>query len=351
MASESFLFGQKPELSLVSQEDQGEWAVQLHLQKGQAYKPASFKVFTAEEWAERHEEGQYISGRKGQLGEQRWTFTPHFPFTEGKKYVAFYPGVSLLRFEIPKPVYPVTKLVAIYPLQDTVPENLLKMYLHFSAPMSVGNSYQHLRWGNAQGDTLVLPFLELEPELWNEDRTRLTLWLDPGRVKRDLVPNQLLGAPLVAGEDYTLAVDKNWNDIHGNPLDSDFMISIRVGVADRERPRPDSWKLIQPNAESKQALVLEFGEVLDYALMQRTMTVWNEQGQEIKGRVRIGPKQDTWQFYPEHPWQIGTYKILIDSKLEDLAGNNLNRNFDVDLQAPQQQDTSKPYDTLHFSIR
>ena len=216
--------------------------------------------------------------------------------------------------------------------------------------MSVGNSYQHLQWGNAQGDTLILPFLELEPELWNEDRTRLTLWLDPGRVKRDLVPNQLLGAPLVAGKEYTLVVDKNWKDIHGNPLARDFLLSIRVGEADRERPKPEAWKLIQPKAGSKEALVLQFGEALDYALLQRAITVWNQEDQQIKGQIQIGSKQATWHFHPNHPWQTGDYKIMIDSTLEDLAGNNLNRNFDVDLQAQEQQDISKPYHTLLLSI-
>ena len=33
-------------------------------------------------------------------------------------------------------------------------------------------------------------FLELENELWNPEHTQLTLWLDPGRIKRDLIPNQ-----------------------------------------------------------------------------------------------------------------------------------------------------------------
>lgn len=351
LASKGSLLGQKPALTLVSKDEQGGWTVQLRLEEEQTYQPANFQVFTASEWTERHEDGQAIAGKKEQMGEQRWAFSPYFPFTEGMEYVAFYPGVSLLKFQIPKTAHPVTKLVAIYPKQDTVPENLLKMYIHFSAPMSVGNSYRHLQWRSAEGDTLVLPFLELEPELWNEDRTRLTLWLDPGRVKRDLVPNQLLGAPLVAGKDYRLVVDKNWKDIHGNPLKGDFQIYIRVGEADRERPKPDAWNLIQPEAGSRQALVLNFGEVLDFALMQKTISVWNQQDQQIIGQIQIGPKQDNWQFYPETPWQSGTYKILIDSKLEDLAGNNLNRNFDVDLQSQAQQNTAKSYHTLFLSIR
>ena len=41
-------------------------------------------------------------------------------------------------------------------------------------------------------------FLDLQPELWNAEGTVLTLWLDPGRIKRDLIPNKELGIPLKA---------------------------------------------------------------------------------------------------------------------------------------------------------
>ena len=48
-------------------------------------------------------------------------------------------------------------------------------------------------------DTIPSIFLDLQPELWNKERTILTLWLDPGRIKRDLQPNKKLGLPLELG--------------------------------------------------------------------------------------------------------------------------------------------------------
>ncbi|NRB51560.1 MAG: hypothetical protein HRU41_28060 [Saprospiraceae bacterium] len=343
--------GQDSVLSLMQKGDKGKWGIQLDLQEKQTFDPSNFKVYTTKEWSAQHQAGQAIAGRTEQLSEQSWAFIPHFPFTEGMEYVAFYPGVKLLKVQIPKADYPLTDVIAIYPNQDTIPENLLKMYLYFSAPMSVGNSYKHLHWYSGKGDTLNLPFLQLEPELWNEDRTRLTLWLDPGRVKRDLIPNQLLGGPLVNGEHYVLQVDQGWKDRQGNPIKNEMVVQFAVGRLDRNKPKPNSWKLLQPSAAGQNPLILQMGDILDYALLQHTITVWSSQEQQIAGRVQVNQEQTEWHFYPDLPWASGDYYIKIDSKLEDLAGNNLNRLFDVDLQTQKQENEPQAYHYLPFTIK
>ncbi len=345
------IFGQDAQLILVPLENEKGWGLRLNLHQEQVFDPSSFQVFTAQEWSNHYQEGQSIAGRKEKLDQQIWVFYPYLPFTEGMEYVAFYPGSNVLRFQLPKKDHLPTKVLAIYPEKDTIPENLLKMYLYFSAPMSVGKSYKHLHWMSAEGDTLDLPFLQLEPELWNEDRTRLTLWLDPGRVKRNLVPHQLLGAPLVEGENYILQVDKDWKDKHGKPVEHEMAFQFTVGKADRQKPIPASWKLVQPLNGSRDPLILHFDEVLDYALLQHTITIWDRQDQLIKGSVEVAQQQQEWYFYPDLPWTFGKYQIRIDSKLEDLAGNNLNRLFDVDLQARDQAPTSAIYHFLEFIIR
>jgi hypothetical protein len=38
-----------------------------------------------------------------------------------------------------------------------------------------------------------------------------------------------------------------------------------------------------------------------------------------------------WRFTPEQPWKPGEHRITIDPELEDLAGNNLRKPFEVDL--------------------
>ena len=72
----------------------------------------------------------------------------------------------------------------VYPSADRLPENQLKFYLHFSAPMSQGDCYRHIKLLDARGKAVDLPFLELDQELWDPTGTRFTLFFDPWRIKR-----------------------------------------------------------------------------------------------------------------------------------------------------------------------
>ena len=64
----------------------------------------------------------------------------------------------------------------------------------------------------------MLPFVELEQELWNRDQTRLTLLFDPGRIKRGVKPNVDMGPVLLEGHRYTLVIDRDLKDANGAPL-------------------------------------------------------------------------------------------------------------------------------------
>src|SRR5690606_15281787 len=84
------------------------------------------------------------------------------------------------QFRLPAaPPQPPTQVVAIYPSAGALPENVLKFYIHFSAPMSRGEAYRrvHLYRGD---EPIEDPFLELGEELWDADQTRFTLFIHPG---------------------------------------------------------------------------------------------------------------------------------------------------------------------------
>ena len=66
--------------------------------------------------------------------------------------------------------------------------------------MSRGHIYDHIRLLDAQGAPVELPFLEIDEELWNAEMTRLTLFIDPGRIKRGVKPLEEIGPSLVAGQ-------------------------------------------------------------------------------------------------------------------------------------------------------
>ena len=116
-----------------------------------------------------------------------------------------------------------------------LPENLLRFYIYFSAPMSRGEAYRHIRLLDAAGKPVDTPFLELDEELWSRDGMRFTLLFDPGRIKRGLKPREELGPVLEAGKSYQLVVDRDWLDAEGNPLKTEFRKTLRP--ARRTRPR------------------------------------------------------------------------------------------------------------------
>ena len=135
-------------------------------------------------------------------------FEPLVPFTNGLQYQVLLNDSLLSEIGIPLDDHIAPELISIYPTQDTLPENLLKIYLQFSQPMVEGRSLDYLTLIRTDGDTMKGTFLDLQPELWNVESTVLTLWLDPGRIKRDLIPNKAMGAPLNVDEKYVLHISR-----------------------------------------------------------------------------------------------------------------------------------------------
>jgi len=280
----------------------------------------------------------------------RILFEPLIPFSRGLTYELIFRDKKIGEFFIPAvDTHDAPQLLACYPKQDTVPENLLKIYLRFSHPMREGQSNKYIRLIKNGTDTLHDVFLDLQPELWNEDRTVITIWLDPGRIKRDLQPNLRLGAPLQEKGKYKLIVSKQWQDAQGVPLQKDFTKSFIVGKRDSLSPDPDRWKILPPKAGSQQPLTIDAGEPLDHFLLMESFRVAGKDGNTIKGKFETDQKDKICSFTPAETWVAGNYALLIESKLEDLAGNNLNRPFDRDITKTKQPSTQTSY-RKNFSI-
>lgn len=278
-------------------------------------------------------------------------FCPLIPFSKNLTYQAQFPEVPYFTFKpVPPKNYTQTIITEVFPTTDTLPENNLKMYLYFSAPMSDGNAYQHIQFKDDKGEKLATPFLELTPLLWNDDRTRLTVWFDPGRVKRDLLRNQKLGAPLVAGKNYSVHISKNWKDVNGYSLATDFVKKIVIKQADRMAPSPNNWQATVPKANTKTPVIIHFGEALDHALAQKSLTLYNKKGKRVEGKAILSDTDKEWIFTPLNNWQSNPYRIQISAKLEDLAGNNFNRLFDTDLEKQNLPKRNSPYYYFDFRI-
>lgn len=263
-------------------------------------------------------------------------FEPRFPMTAGVRYSAVFHSTSgktlESEFGLPAlPADPTTVVEQIFPSGNLLPENQLKFYLHFSAPMSPGQAYGHVLLLDEIGEPIAIPFLELGEELWDRSGKRLTLFIDPGRIKRELKPLEEVGPVFSAGKRYTLVVDRRWEDARGQPLKQSFFKPFTVGPADRKALAPSTWKLETPRAGSHGALTVQFGEALDRALAEGLLWVAASNGKVVAGEVDVGPEEKSWRFLPQAPWAAGAYNLVAQTTLEDLAGNNVGRTFEVDI--------------------
>ncbi len=287
-----------------------------------------------------------------QLAGDEIIFEPLVPFTRGLRYAVWLRNRRLGEIAIPTLAAGDTPVVlAIYPSQDSLPDNLLKVYLHFSRPMREGQSQTYVTLLKNKTDTLPGIFLDLQPELWNADRTMLTLWLDPGRIKRDLIPNKRLGAPLHVGSHYQLIVSAGWPDQQGASLAKATTKSFLTSQRDSLSPVPARWMIHAPTLGSLQPLDVAFGEPLDYSLLTETLHVITESGQPVSGKWHPADEEKRSSFKPDKPWKAGRYRLQVDSRLEDLAGNNLNRPFDRDITRKEVTATAQPFAVLFFNVR
>ena len=259
-------------------------------------------------------------------------FMPAFPLEPGRTYQARLDlgrlgdeGVSPVEARLtPAPaVGPAPRLLAIYPSGPGAPQNLLRLYLQFSAPMS-SVSPGALILLDQDGRALEEPFLPLGYELWSPDRTRLTVLVDPGRVKRGVLPQPVLNA----GERYTLVVGNDWRDAQGRPLATGASHRFKAGPPERRALDLGAWRVAPPQTGTRSPLRLTFDRPLDRALLSSALGVSTALGERLDGQVAVEAGEERWSFTPARPWTPQTYQVVAQPWLEDTAGNRPGRPFE-----------------------
>ena len=279
-------------------------------------------------------------------------FTPQFPFDAGQRYEVVFDPSSLpsardhsapipsraVRTTVEVPALdrePSTRVAAVYPTGPEVPENHLRLYIVFSAPMGLGSGNPHVRLLDERGEPVADAFLPLDVDLWNADRTRYTILYDPGRVKRGIRPNAELGRPLSADRRYTLAIDAAWRDAAGQPLVAPFRREFRVGPPRERALDPAAWQLDLPAGGTRDSLAVRFPVPLDYGLLQSALRVRTGEGRPLAGEIRVEQGETRWTFAPRAPWRPGEYRLVAAATLEDVAGNRIGRPFELDAAGAQ----------------
>ena len=199
--------------------------------------------------------GQNIAGDSPPAVEGRYavtgaaiTFTPLFPFDPGRPYrVVFDPSrlphprqAAVIAEVVRLPALatePTTVVTAVHPSAGVVPENLLRIYIEFSAPMGNGAGLDFVKLVELSGPggrterVETGAFLPVEANFWSPDHTRYTLFFDPGRVKDGIFPNRQSGRPLRAGRRYVLDISPAWTDANGLPLLTGYRHAFLAGPA------------------------------------------------------------------------------------------------------------------------
>jgi len=266
-------------------------------------------------------------------------FTPRFAAVGGTVYAvvgrqdAHDDWSERARVSVPaSQLKPSTVVETIDPGCEQVPANLLRFSVTFSAAMEEGSAAGRIHLRDADGADLPGTLFEMPPELWDRDRRRLTVLLEPGRIKRGLQPNLQAGPPLREGMAVTVVVDPGIRDAAGAELVMGARRDFRVGPAVRSRVDPARWDVHWPGAPDD-SLVVRFDRPLDRALVRGCLRPTDGHGQPVPGRASLDTISSEWVFTPDAgAVSDASWSLHIDTRLEDLAGNSVRRVFDRDLE-------------------
>jgi hypothetical protein len=269
-------------------------------------------------------------------------FRPRYPFDPGRRYRARIDPARLITpradaqvertFALdPLPAGPPTIVTGVSPGGQVWPENLLRFYIHFSAPMSRASALGHVRLEDAQGVEVKAAFLPLDVDLWNADHTRYTVFFDPGRVKRGIRPNVELGRAMEAGKRYAVVIGQSWPDGAGRPLGATYRYEFTAAAGIERAIDVTAWRVEPPPVSSRSPLTLAFPWALDHGLLQRAIGVRLRGAGPIAGEVAVGHAERTWSFTPRDPWRPGDYELVVLTLLEDPAGNRVNQPFEIEM--------------------
>ena len=220
----------------------------------------------------------------------------------------------------------------VYPTANELPDNLLRFYVYFSKPMRRDDVLSSIKLVDQTGATVAGAFIENKYNLWSPDGQRLTLLLDPGRVKTGLVAHKTLGRALIPGQRYSLTINNTALDTDGCQLSNTYEKSFVAVNSDLASPDIQKWHVIKPATGTREALIIDLNGPHDHVSLAYRIRVKGMAGDMIRGSVVVADNEQEWIFTPQDSWQDQRYVIAINTTLEDIAGNRLTGLFDQPLE-------------------
>jgi hypothetical protein len=212
--------------------------------------------------------------------------------------------------------------IRISPEAKVLPANTLRFYFYFPRPAEAHFDRAQLCLLNEDEQVVRDPFLVLSQELWSADGRRLTVLMEPGRIKRGLGPDPAHDPALVVGRTYHLVITAP-----GQTARQTFRVSDPVlGAVDETY-----WHLVPPAVGSLDPVVVHFDRVMDAALCEDEIGVLTVSGDIVQTSVSLAPDGTTAQIIPSHPWSALEHHLVVSERLEDVCGNRLGEALDHDL--------------------
>jgi hypothetical protein len=212
--------------------------------------------------------------------------------------------------------------IRISPEAKVLPANTLRFYIHFPRPGEAHFDRNQLFLLNEEEQVVRDPFLVLSQELWSPDGRRLTVLMEPGRIKRGLGADPAHEPALSVGRTFSLAV---------TALGQTARHTFRVSDPVLEAVDETYWHLVSPAVGSLDPLVVHFDRVMDAALCKDEIGVLTASGEVAQTSVSVAPDGTSAQIIPSHPWSTGEHRLVLSERLEDVCGNRLGEALDHDL--------------------
>jgi hypothetical protein len=212
--------------------------------------------------------------------------------------------------------------IRISPEAKVLPANTLRFYIHFPRPGEAHFDRDQLCLLSEDEQVVRDPFLVLSQELWSPDGHRLTVLMEPGRIKRGLGADPAHDPALVVGRTYNLVI---------TALGQTARHTFRVSDPVLEAVDETYWHLVSPAVGSLDPVVVHFDRVMDAALCEDEIEVLTASGEVVQTNVSLASDGTTAQIIPSHPWNVGEHRLVLSERLEDVCGNRLGEALDHDL--------------------
>ncbi|GAA4451323.1 hypothetical protein GCM10023092_08800 [Rurimicrobium arvi] len=261
-----------------------------------------------------------------ETGGQGLCFTPVYPLAQGAHFllhVGGYADTILSMPELRTPSAGRSSIGAVYPLSDTIPENILFFHVAFTQRMTEDReAWKKVAVRDANGN--LIPRTWRQRSFWLDSGRLLVLMIHPGRVKSGI---HYTGPVFTEGHRYEICVDSSLTDISGNYLSASFR-KIYYAGAEQRQVLLYAANLQQLRRETRDTLVLQFSQGLDHAAAVTNIMVTNDQNASIPV-VITQPADREIRLLPVDRWPEGELSLVLGADIYDYTGNRLNRSFEV----------------------